>query len=101
MEAHSAFKQRLIDAICRLASRARLIPSSAAVLQRAHSYLPDPTDDMIVASVIQDAKEAPDGRMAFFSEDEKLRRPSLVVSMGQVGVTVLDGIDACHEWCAA
>lgn len=75
-------ERRLMDAIRGLASRARLVSSSPAVLQRAvHSYLSDPTDDMIVASVIQDAEEIPSGRMAFFSEDEKLKQPTLVAAM--------------------
>jgi hypothetical protein len=94
-------QQRLVEAIRHLASRARLVSSRPAVLQRAHSYLPDPTDDMIVASIIQDAKEDPHSRMAFFSEDEKLERPTLMVAMQQAGVTMLNGIDACLAWCAA
>lgn len=86
MEAHTAFKS--------------MVSTSAAVLQRdVHSYVSDPTDDMILASIIQDAEQAPCSRMAFFSEDEGLRQPSLVAAMEEAGITMLDGIASCLAWC--
>lgn len=91
---------RLVGAIRGVASRARLVSTSAAVLQRdVHSYVSDPTDDMILASIIQDAEQAPCSRMAFFSEDERLRQPSLVAAMEKAGITMLDGIESCLAWC--
>jgi hypothetical protein len=95
-------ERRLNDAIHCLSSRARLVSSSPAVLQRAiHRYLSDATDDMIAASVIEDATESPISRMAFFSEDEKLKQPSLVEAMRNVGITMPSGVDRCLEWCVA
>jgi len=92
-------ERRLMNAIRGLASRARLVLSSPAVLERSlHSYLSDPTDDMIAASVIQDAEETPSDRMAFFSEDEKLKQPTLIAAMQRAGVTMLDGIEVCLAW---
>jgi hypothetical protein len=43
-------ENRLLDAMASLLARARVVQSSAAVLSRsAHSYLSEPTDDIIAA----------------------------------------------------
>jgi hypothetical protein len=92
-------EQRLFDAIGDTLARARVVESSAAVLSRqAHSYLSDPTDDMIAASVIEDALRRQDDQMAFFSEDADFGQPSLVDAMRAAGIERFNDINACLAW---
>jgi predicted transcriptional regulator len=93
-------EQRLIEAIHQIATKARLVnPSAEVVDRRVHSFLSDSTDDMIAASIIEDALNLPADRMAFFSEDDGFGQPSLVDAMTKAGIYPLRGIDTCLAWC--
>ena len=95
-------EERLVDAIHRVATIARLVSPSVEVLdRRAHSFLSDPTDDMIAAAIIEDALKDPTEKMAFFSEDDGFAQPSLADAMTKAGIEPLVGVDSCFVWCRA
>ncbi|MGA7747422.1 MAG: hypothetical protein WCC70_07770 [Candidatus Aquilonibacter sp.] len=95
-------EQRLIEAIHQVVTNARLVSPSAEVLdRRVHSYLSDPTDDMIASSIIEDALKSPTERMAFFSEDDDFSQPSLADAMIKAGIEPLAGVDLCFAWFRA
>ncbi len=66
--------------------------------RQLHSYLSEPTDDMIAASVIEDALNRHDDPMAFLSEDLDFAQPSLVNAMREAGVEHYGDIDSCLTW---
>ena len=93
-------ERRLTDVIERTSARARLITSSREVLARkVHSYRSDPTDDMILGSIIEDASINPLDKMAFFSEDGGFGQPTVAAALCNVGIAHFDAIDPCLAWC--
>jgi hypothetical protein len=74
-------ENRLLDAMASLLARARVVQSSAAVLSRsAHSYLSEPTDDIIAAG---------------------FQQPTLTDAMRGAGVETLGTqLQFCLEWAA-
>jgi len=94
-------EQRLIRAIDDVTSLGRLVQSSAAVLGRRRPRLSDPADDIIAASIIEDATVSPTEAMAFFSEDAGFTQPSLIDAMRAARVEVLEtDIQAVRTWCS-
>lgn len=95
-------EQRLNKIICETVARVRLLVSSPGILKRSvHSYLADPTDDMVAGSIIEDALLSPADKMAFFSEDGDFAKASLVDAMMEAGIERLDEINSCLAWCRA
>jgi len=93
-------ERRLTDVIRRTSACSRLIGSSREVLAReVHSYRSDPTDDMILGSIMEDALRDPLGEMAFFSEDGGFRQPTVAAALCNAGIAQFDAIDPCLAWC--
>jgi hypothetical protein len=93
-------EKRLIEVIRATAHRARLLPSSGGVLARqVHSHRFDPTDDMILASIMDDASERPLEHMAFFSEDGGFGQPTVASAISDTGMSQFDSVDLCLDWC--
>lgn len=91
---------RLLDAMQGVLSRARIVhPSAGVLMRRLYSHLSEPTDDIIAASIIEDATQHAAAPMAFFSEDQGFQQPSLGDAMIAANIENLDSqLSSRLEW---
>jgi hypothetical protein len=94
-------EQRLERAIDEVLRSARVVNSSNNALGRTAAYLTEPTDDMIVSTILEDAANFPSSRIGFFSEDGDFAIPSLRAAMRALNVEHLANVQSCLDWYSA
>jgi hypothetical protein len=91
-------QQRLERALDDVLRAARIVAPSADALLRTTSYLSEATDDIIAASIIEDAKQAPEVNIRFLSEDHDFALPSLQTALNAEGIFRATSVAECLNW---
>lgn len=92
---------RLDDAITRLARRALFFSSPPGVLSRERSLRRDPSDDMVLGSILSHAEEDRAPAMAFLSEDADFERPTVAQALKTAGIVWVRNVEAAMIWVGA
>jgi hypothetical protein len=94
-------QQRLDRALDDLLAVARIIAPSRDALLRKVTYVSEPTDDIIVGSILEDARMTPDPNIRFLSEDNDFAMPSLQDLLHTENILRTTSVAECLEWFRA